>query len=83
MQPLLEIPARRGRYKTVGQRELKLDLYLPAAASAEQPAPLVMWLHGGGWRNGSYKKAPSWLVQYGIAVASVEQRPITEIGAPH
>jgi len=71
----------RRRYKTVGERELRLDLYLPAVASAE-PAPLVMWLHGGGWRNGSYKNAPSWLVQYGIAVASVEQRPITEIGWP-
>ena len=66
----------------MGDRELRLDLYLPTVASAEAPVPLVMWLHGGGWRNGSYKNAPSWLVQYGIAVASVEQRPITEIGWP-
>lgn len=61
---------------------LRLDLYLPPAASSAKPVPLVMWLHGGGWRNGSYKNAPSWLVRYGIAVASVEQRPITEIGWP-
>lgn len=29
----------------------KLDLYLPPPAA--QPAPLVVWVHGGGWRTGS------------------------------
>ena len=28
----------------------KLDLYLPAQAA--KPAPLVIWVHGGGWRTG-------------------------------
>eukprot|EP01043_Picozoa_sp_COSAG02_P108887 COSAG02_NODE_44936_length_361_cov_1.500000_1_plen_38_part_10 len=38
----------------MGDRELRLDLYLPTVASAEAPVPLVMWVHGGGCRNGSY-----------------------------
>jgi acetyl esterase/lipase len=43
-----------------------------------------MWVHGGGWRGGSHqnKSAPKWLAARGIAVASIEQRPITEIGWP-
>jgi acetyl esterase/lipase len=28
----------------------RLDLYLPAPA--DRPAPLVVWIHGGGWRTG-------------------------------
>jgi acetyl esterase/lipase len=30
--------------------EERLDLYLPPRAS--RPAALVIWIHGGGWRNG-------------------------------
>ena len=33
-----------------GFRPLKLDLYLPADRS--RPRPIVMWIHGGGWRVG-------------------------------
>jgi acetyl esterase/lipase len=36
-------------YAQASPRE-RLDLYLPAAAS--RPAPLVIWFHGGGWRQG-------------------------------
>ncbi|GGN58852.1 hypothetical protein GCM10010112_13030 [Actinoplanes lobatus] len=31
--------------------EEKLDLYLPPPAA--EPAPLVVWVHGGGWRAGT------------------------------
>ena len=30
-----------------------LDLYLPEARSAENPLPLLVFIHGGGWQNGS------------------------------
>jgi acetyl esterase/lipase len=30
-----------------------LDLYLPKDHSAEKPLPLLVFIHGGGWRNGS------------------------------
>lgn len=29
-----------------------LDLILPEKRATEKPLPLVVWIHGGGWRNG-------------------------------
>ena len=34
-------------YATHGEIELALDLYLPSA-KAENPIPVVIWVHGGG-----------------------------------
>lgn len=60
-------------YAKVGERELKLDLYLPAAAATKPP--LLIWVHGGGWRRGSKQNCQlRWLVPEGYAVASVEYR---------
>ncbi|MFW3168729.1 alpha/beta hydrolase fold domain-containing protein [Geodermatophilus sp. CPCC 206100] len=64
-----------------GLRPLELDLHLPAGS----PAPVVVFLHGGGWRVGSRHSAgPAYrgqdptpfqvLAQAGIAVASVDYR---------
>jgi len=38
-----------------GYRPLELDLFRPAAVgpSAERPLPAVVYLHGGGWRQGA------------------------------
>ena len=38
-------------YGKGGDVELKLDLYFPKTAS-DKPLPTVMYVHGGGWRNG-------------------------------
>jgi acetyl esterase/lipase len=65
-----------------GARPLELDLYLPAD---DAPAPVVVFLHGGGWRLGSRHTAgPAYrgadptpfeqVAQAGIAVASVDYR---------
>jgi acetyl esterase/lipase len=65
-----------------GARPLELDLYLPADAG---PAPVVVFLHGGGWRLGSRHTAgPAYrgadptpferVAQAGVAVASVDYR---------
>ena len=54
---------------------LKLDLYLPADRS--KPVPVVVFVHGGGWKNGSRKsggKTAAWLTEHGIAVASIDYR---------
>ncbi|MBD3672946.1 MAG: alpha/beta hydrolase [Planctomycetaceae bacterium] len=52
-----------------------LDLYLPQAGDG--PFPIVVWVHGGGWKNGSKKNCPaSWLVEHGFAVASINYRLI-------
>jgi acetyl esterase/lipase len=53
-----------------------LDLYLPEHAS-KSPPPVVMWVHGGGWKNGSKDRCPGvWLVPKGFAVASINYRLI-------
>lgn len=65
---------------TVGFRPLSLDLYRPDAPGA----PLVVFLHGGGWMRGSRRvMCPSMtadddpfgrIVAAGLAVASVDYR---------
>ena len=61
-------------YSKVGDRELLLDLCLPAKRSA--PMPVIVWIHGGGWRNGS-KNAGSrarGMAERGYAVVDVGYR---------
>lgn len=61
-------------YETVDGRDLPLDLYIPAGAS--EPLPLIIWIHGGGWRNGSKNAINrcAELLKHGYALASVEYR---------
>jgi acetyl esterase/lipase len=67
----------------LGFRPLLLDLYLPAAGP--DPAPLVVFMHGGGWLRGDRSMVSpsfaSWqpgpltrLAADGFAVASVDYR---------
>ena len=57
-----------------GHPRQKLDLYLPEKA-AEQPLPLVVWIHGGGWEAGSKEGCPAVpLVEKGYAAASINYR---------
>tara|TARA_R110002072_G_scaffold179059_1_gene335039 strand:+ start:88162 stop:89034 length:873 start_codon:yes stop_codon:yes gene_type:complete len=59
-------------FANVDGHSLKLDLYLPAEVKS---APLVVWIHGGGWRGGSKNNCPiSWLTDDGYAVASISYR---------
>lgn len=63
---------RNRRYKQVGDTALLLDLYLPRSA---KPTPLVVWIHGGGWRAGSKNHCPiTWMTDHGYAVASIGYR---------
>ena len=59
-------------FAKVDGQELKLDLLVP---KTESPPPLVVWIHGGGWRSGS-KKNPriGELKDHGFAVASISYR---------
>ena len=41
-----------------GFRALELDVYRPAAKSAGAPAPLLVYVHGGGWRQSHRGRAP-------------------------
>jgi acetyl esterase/lipase len=57
-----------------GDEAQKLDIYLPEIPS-EKPRPLIVHIHGGGWRAGSKFPCPVMgLVLKGYAVASVEYR---------
>ncbi|MBX3436533.1 MAG: alpha/beta hydrolase [Planctomycetaceae bacterium] len=60
----------------------KLDVYL---AETDQPAPAMLFFHGGGWRGGSKNSVPQWLldgVREGLySVVSVEYR-FSDV-APH
>lgn len=54
---------------------LKLDLYRPEKPEAGQKLPVVVWVHGGGWLNGSKDRClASWLAPEGFAVASINYR---------
>ena len=53
---------------------LKLDLYLPEGRG-DEALPTVLWVHGGGWKNGSKKNCKAaWLAEEGYAVASISYR---------
>lgn len=57
-----------------GDEAQKLDIYLPEIPS-EKPLPLIVHIHGGGWRAGSKFPCPVMgMVLKGYAVASVEYR---------
>jgi acetyl esterase/lipase len=56
-------------------KPLLLDLYLPIGV--EKLSPVIVWLHGGGWRIGDRKLGPDFRVRFaerGYAMASIEYR---------
>lgn len=58
-------------FANVDGHSLKLDLYLSNA----KDSPLVVWIHGGGWRGGSKEKCEvKWLPDHGYSVASISYR---------
>ena len=77
------VVARRDlAYVADGHQKQKLDLYLPERAKGGdadggEPLPVVVWVHGGGWRGGSKNRCPplkAGFVGRGYAVASVGYR---------
>src|SRR5688572_18537977 len=71
-----------------GYRPLQLDLYVPDAVV---PAPLVVWIHGGGWMMGDRRYLPETLrpnqvfdelLAAGLAVATIDYRHALEAPFP-
>lgn len=61
-----------------------LDFWKAPAATADKPAPLVLYIHGGGWRGGDRSHVGTILKQMlaaGVSVVSVEYRFIDEAEA--
>ncbi|GEM_PF-439661 len=68
-------------YDRHGTKSLLLDLYRPKNAKGR--LPVVVWIHGGGWKNGSKNRCPAkWLVEHGFAVASIDYRLTQEAQWP-
>ncbi len=68
-------------YGRAGGKPQLLDLYRPATTSGR--LPVVMWVHGGGWKNGSKDRCPAtWLTEHGYAVSSIYYRLIDKAQWP-
>jgi acetyl esterase/lipase len=79
----------------VGYRPLQLDLHLPGPEPTQPgghgPYPLVIWIHGGGWREGSRQWMPGTVAPFGFhhrllargyAIADVDYRLALEAPYP-
>lgn len=60
-------------YVAGGHAAQKLDLFVHG--DSKEPQPLVIWIHGGGWKNGDKAQNPALgLLREGFAVASLNYR---------
>ena len=61
-------------YVENGHERQKLDLFVPEST---EPLPVIIWVHGGGWQNGSKDNClalRAGCLQQGFAVASLGYR---------
>lgn len=67
-------------YAKTSERDLRVDIFVPGGITRP---PLVLYIHGGGWKNGS-RKAPFVrpLAAQGFAVASIDYRFSSEARFP-
>src|SRR4051812_9616712 len=62
-------------YRRAGDREAKLDVYVPIADAPAGGRPAILAIHGGGWRGGSktdFGQMAARLAQHDYVVVSVE-----------
>jgi acetyl esterase/lipase len=79
-EPPLQIPdsvavERDLVYARHGSREMHLDLYLPKANTG--PRPAVVYIHGGGWKNGNkaaFSRQAAHMAAKGMVGACIEYR---------
>ncbi|KAK0520096.1 hypothetical protein OC834_007160 [Tilletia horrida] len=77
MADLIEIAYKT--YESQGEtRSIGMDVYIPATATRERPAPVLVWWHGGGLLQGSRKGIPPHLraapEKHGLTVVSADYR---------
>lgn len=70
------------KYKTTHEKDLYLDIYYPPKQAESETPPVIFYVHGGGWFNGSkanvakglLKETFENLVEQGFAVVSINYR---------
>ncbi|MFT4084151.1 MAG: alpha/beta hydrolase [Nocardioides sp.] len=74
-----------------GHRPLFLDLHVPRPHASGTTAPLIVWVHGGGWVAGSRRRFPVGIEKAhllertlvaGFAVARIDYRLLAEAPFP-
>ena len=71
-------------YGTTGTRPLRLHLVRPKERS-EHPSPVIVWIHGGGWRAGSRDDGIGRFIpitRHGYIGVSIEYRLSNEASFP-
>jgi acetyl esterase/lipase len=66
-------------YKNINGKSLQLDLYKPA--NLQDPAPLLVFIHGGGWKSGKRSDYLIYLVDFarrGYVTATVSYRLLND-----
>ncbi|HBC78695.1 MAG TPA: alpha/beta hydrolase [Bacteroidales bacterium] len=66
-------------YKNIDGKSLQLDLYKPV--NLKDPAPLLVFIHGGGWKSGKRSDYLIYLVDFakrGYATATVSYRLLND-----
>lgn len=73
------------RFAGTPQRDLFLDIYLPASPD-EQPLPVILFLFGGGWEIGNRHQLTRFSLEdyarHGFAVVTVDYRHLQEAVFP-
>ena len=70
-------------YKSINGRSLQMDIYKPIGLT--KPAPLLVFIHGGGWRGGDradYLVYLTHFVKLGYITATVSYRFLKEAPYP-
>ena len=71
-------------YAVYGEKQLRLDLYLPKPRPAK-PMPGIVVIRGGGWRQGDkegFAPIAAGLAATGLAAACIEYRVLPEVSFP-
>jgi len=66
-------------YKNVNGKSLQLDMYIPDKVT--RPAPLLVFIHGGGWRSGQRSDYLVYLIAFakkGYITATVSYRLLAD-----
>ncbi|MED5526266.1 MAG: S9 family peptidase [Pseudomonadota bacterium] len=78
------VTAQVVRYPSFDQLQIPALLYRPKGASAEDPAPIIVWVHGGpgGQSRHGYNATLQHLVNHGYGVLAVNNRGSSGYGKP-